>query len=209
LPILTGCDGRGRPSRKKDDAWQHVKVSPEPSLSSIFRRFTVKALTQRAETDLQISLWHEAATSHWARADLSRRQRGRAMRPIYLALCAAIAVTPVAAQQKAATADGAQVFTMVCAMCHSVQPPAKAAPPMSHVTAYYLRKHVDTTAAAAAIVDYLKKPEAARSLMPPMAIERFGLMPAQSHLSDAQLDAVARYVLTLADTAHGHGRMRH
>jgi cytochrome c len=131
------------------------------------------------------------------------------MRPIVLAVVTMVAVTPVAAQQQAAATDGAQVFTMVCAMCHSVQPPAKAAPPMSHVTGNYLRKHLDTTAAAAAIVAYLKKPEAARSLMPPMAIERFGLMPAQSHLSDAQLDAVARYVLTLADTTHGHGRMRH
>jgi mono/diheme cytochrome c family protein len=129
------------------------------------------------------------------------------MRPIYLALFTAMTVTPLGAQERAAAADGAQVFTMVCAMCHSVQPPAKAAPPMSHVTAYYLRKHGDTTAAAAAIVAYLKKPEAARSLLPPMAIERFGLMPAQSHLSDAQLNAGARYVLTLADTAHG--RMRH
>ncbi len=131
------------------------------------------------------------------------------MRPIYLTLTTALALTPLGAQQQAAPVDGAQVFGMVCAMCHSVQPPAKAAPPMSHVTAYYLRKHGDTTAAATAIVAYLKKPEAARSLMPPMAIERFGLMPAQAHLSDAQLNAVARYVLTLADTAHGHGRMRH
>jgi hypothetical protein len=38
-----------------------------------------------------------------------------------------------------------------------------------------------------------------------MAIERFGLMPAQAHLTDAQRVAVARYVLTLADTAHGQG----
>lgn len=131
------------------------------------------------------------------------------MRPIHVALVTAIALSPLGAQQQAAPVDGSQVFGMVCAMCHSVQPPPKAAPPMSHVTAYYLRKHADTTAAATAIVAYIKKPEAARSLLPAMAIERFGLMPAQTQLSDAQLNAVARYVLTLADTAHGHRGMRH
>lgn len=114
-----------------------------------------------------------------------------------------VAVTPIAAQQRAGTAEGEHIFGMVCAMCHSVQPPAKAAPPMAHVTAFYLRKHADTAAAAAAIAAYLEKPDAARSLLPPMAIERFGLMPAQAHLTPVQRLAVARYVMTLADTAHG------
>lgn len=120
----------------------------------------------------------------------------------------ALWAAPVAAQETTPPADGQAIFEMVCAMCHSVAPPAKAAPPMSHAVAYYLRAHADADAAAAAIVAYLAKPDAAASVMPPHAIERFGLMPAQSHLSDAQLNAVAHYVLTLADTAHvGGGRM--
>jgi cytochrome c5 len=105
--------------------------------------------------------------------------------------------------------EGAQVFDMVCAMCHSVLPPAKAAPPVSHASAYYLRKHVQMSAAVSAIVAYLKAPAADRSAMPAHAIERFGLMPPQAHLTDAQLQAVARYVLAVADTVHVSGSHQH
>jgi mono/diheme cytochrome c family protein len=123
--------------------------------------------------------------------------------PVLLALLAASAA-PLAAQEQAAP-DGAQIFELVCAMCHSVNPPAKAAPPISHAVAFYLRKHGNADTAAAAMVAYLKQPDAERSLIPAMAIERFGLMPSQGHLSDAQLQAVARYALSLADTAHVSG----
>jgi cytochrome c len=109
--------------------------------------------------------------------------------------------TPAAAQQRG-DEEGARIFDMVCAMCHSMTPPAKAAPPMSHAAAYYIRKHDTMPASVAALVAYLKEPVAERSAMPAHAIERFGLMPPQAHLSDAQLQAVARYVLALADTAH-------
>ena len=87
--------------------------------------------------------------------------------------------------------------------------PAEGGPPISHAAAYYLRKHASPDSAAAAIVAYLKEPAAERSLLPAHAIERFGIMPSQAHLSNAQLNAVARYVLTLADTAHGGGGMQH
>jgi cytochrome c5 len=110
---------------------------------------------------------------------------------------------------RAAHPEGAQVFDMVCAMCHSVLPPHKAAPPVSHASAYYLRKHVQLPAAVAAMVAYLKEPAADRSAMPAHAIERFGLMPAQAHLTDAQLRAVARYVLAVADTVHVSGNHQH
>ena len=121
----------------------------------------------------------------------------------------ALTAVPAAAQETAAEREGRAVFEMVCAMCHSVAPPAKAAPPISHAAAYYLRKHPSPDSAAAAIVAYLKEPAAERSLLPAHAVERFGLMPSQGHLSNDQLGAVARYVLTLADTAHGGGEMQH
>jgi len=121
----------------------------------------------------------------------------------------ALGAVPAAGQQTArqAVPDGAQLFELVCAMCHSVEPPAKAAPPMSHAAAYYVRRFGATPAAVTAMVAFLKEPAAERSVMPAHAIERFGLMPSQGHLSDAQLEAVVRYALTLADTAHvsGHG----
>ena len=113
---------------------------------------------------------------------------------------------PISAQQTSSNdQDGKHVFEMVCSMCHSVAPPAKAAPPMSHATAYYLRKHPKREDAESAIVAYLRAPDAKKSVMPAHVIERFGLMPAQGHLSEAQLKAVAKYVLTIADTAHVRG----
>ncbi|MBR9988525.1 MAG: cytochrome c [Gemmatimonadetes bacterium] len=132
------------------------------------------------------------------------------MRSIYF-MTGLLAVTalPAAAQQAAAQPDGRAVFEMVCAMCHSVAPPAKLAPPMSHAAAYYARRYSMPDSAAAAMVAYLKEPVAEKSAMPAHAIERFGLMPAQAHLSEEQLKAVARFVLTLADTAHGGGGMQH
>jgi mono/diheme cytochrome c family protein len=124
---------------------------------------------------------------------------------LFVAVLLAGGAASLAAQEPAAPADGAQIFGLVCAMCHSVNPPPKAAPPISHAVAYYLRKHESADSALAALVAYLRKPEAERSVMPPMAIERFGLMPSQGHLSDAQLLAVARYALSLADSAHVAG----
>jgi cytochrome c len=109
---------------------------------------------------------------------------------------------PAAAQQGP---DGAQVFELVCAMCHSVNPPAKAAPPISHAAAYYLRKHGTAAAAATAMVLFGGERGAGPSPMPAHAIERWGLMPPQGHLSEAHLQAVARYVITLADTVHVRG----
>jgi cytochrome c len=128
------------------------------------------------------------------------------MRGVFLTVCVfVLSAPPAAGQQAAAQPDGHAIFELACAMCHSVKPPAKAAPPMSHAAAYYVRRYPSADSAAAALVAYLKEPAAERSVMPAHAIERFGLMPSQAHLSNEQLEAVARYVLTLADPAHGSG----
>jgi cytochrome c len=129
--------------------------------------------------------------------------------PALLVLLVIRAATLAAQERAPAAPDGAQLFELVCAMCHSVNPPPKAAPPISHAVAYYLRTHESADSALSAMVAYLRKPEAERSVMPPMAIERFGLMPSQGHLSDAQLLAVARYALSLADSAHVTGGHQH
>jgi cytochrome c len=126
------------------------------------------------------------------------------MAKVWIAVALLMAGAGSVAAQQAQTGEGEQLFNLVCTMCHSVNPPAKAAPPMSHAAAYYVRKFADRTAAVGALVAFLKEPAAERSAMPAHAIERFGLMPPQSHLSDAQLQAVARYALTLADTTHVH-----
>lgn len=125
----------------------------------------------------------------------------RSMLSVIAALALAAAAFAQGAPQQAKT-EGEQVFQTVCSVCHSVQPPHKAAPPMAHAAAYYLRRHGNADSAAAAIVAYIKQPVAERSAMPPHVIKRFGIMPPHGHLSEAQLAAAARYVLTLADTMH-------
>jgi mono/diheme cytochrome c family protein len=121
----------------------------------------------------------------------------------------ALAVTLGAGQTRPAADDGREVFERVCAACHSLHPPAQAAPPISHAAAYYVQRHAGAEAAAAAMVAYLKQPDAARSLLPARALERFGLMPPVDYLSDEELLAVARYALSLPDTAHGRGGHQH
>lgn len=114
--------------------------------------------------------------------------------------------TPPTLAQDAQSPDGEQLFQLVCAMCHPVSPPAQLAPPISHAAAYYLRMHQDPEATLAAMVAFLREPSEEASAMPPHAIERFGLMPPQSHLSEDQLRAVSRYAISLADTVHVTGR---
>jgi cytochrome c len=128
------------------------------------------------------------------------------MRVAALLVVLAPLMTAPAGAQDAPPPEGAQIFQLVCAMCHSVNPPPKAAPPISHAAAYYLRRHGEVDAAMAAMVTFLKEPSAETSAMPPHAVERFGLMPPQDHLTDAQLRAVALYSLSLADTVHVRGR---
>jgi cytochrome c len=123
----------------------------------------------------------------------------------FLVILMASPALPATAQD-APPLEGEQLFQLVCAMCHSVNPPAKAAPPISHAAAYYIRMQGDRERALSAMVTFLREPSVETSAMPPHAVERFGLMPPQSHLTDAQLRAVALYSLSLADTVHVTGR---
>ncbi|MBX3174047.1 MAG: c-type cytochrome [Gemmatimonadaceae bacterium] len=115
---------------------------------------------------------------------------------LLLAGLASLASAPVKAQQ--ATPDGKATFEVLCASCHSVSPPAKTAPPMTHVIRHYRQAFATDSAGIEAIVRWVQAPAAEHSKMPAHAIERFGLMPAFP-LPEEQLRAVARYVWTLTD----------
>lgn len=94
---------------------------------------------------------------------------------------------------------GAQVFESICSQCHSLSPPAKLAPPMRHV-ARHLRMRFETEEAATRhILTFLPAPDSTSSIMPPMARQRFGLMPPQP-LPKPYLEAVARYVWYLGES---------
>jgi hypothetical protein len=103
-------------------------------------------------------------------------------------------------------ARGKQIFETVCAGCHTVEPPPDSAPPMAHVVRH-LRMELKTYEAFAEHVrSYVSAPAAERSLLPPMAIERFGLMGALP-MGDSILTDVAAYLWTLGDSARpGRGK---
>lgn len=129
------------------------------------------------------------------------------MRPFrLLGVTLALAAATVDAQQPTAPA-GKTTFDVVCAACHSLVPPARTAPPMTHIVQYYRRAYATEAEGVEAIVRWVQQPDAARSKLPAHARERFGLMPAFP-LPEAQLREVATYVWRLgADstaTAHDH-----
>ncbi|MEJ2538779.1 MAG: cytochrome c [Gemmatimonadota bacterium] len=120
-----------------------------------------------------------------------------------------ILLTQVVGPDPEDVARGAQVFELVCAGCHSLDPPPDSAPPMRHVSAH-LRRELDTFEAFAEHVrTYVPAPSAEASLLPPRALERFGLMDALP-LTEDVLTAAAAYIWTLADSAvvMGPGAMR-
>lgn len=119
---------------------------------------------------------------------------------------AAAAGAQVTAPDSALLAQGKQLVSTVCAACHTEQPPAKLAPPLAHVSnRYRMQLKGDRDMALERIVAWIKAPAKDKSLMPPMAIERFGLM-APLPLPDDQLRAAAAYVWSLSEgQQHGMG----
>lgn len=97
-------------------------------------------------------------------------------------------------------AEGKKIFDEVCTQCHTLAPPPKLAPPMAMVAAHlrdaFPEDRGGEEAAVAHILAYAPAPDAERSIMPPHAIQRFGLMAPQD-LPPEQLEKVARYVWSL------------
>lgn len=124
-------------------------------------------------------------------------------------LTLALASASVAASAQRAVADsvqlaqGKQLVSTVCVACHTEQPPPKLAPPLAHVSRRYRMQHQgDRDKALERIVAWIKAPAKEKSLMPAMAIERFGLM-APLPLPDEQLRAAAAYVWSLSEAETG------
>jgi len=78
---------------------------------------------------------------------------------------------------------------------------------MSNIAQHYRAAARDTADAIALLSDWIREPDADRSLLPADAIVTFGVMPPIG-LGESRIDAVARYVLTLADSASGAGAGR-
>ena len=126
------------------------------------------------------------------------------VRSLVLALVMPAGVLVAQGADAATIAAGKQVFETTCTSCHTVQPPVKNAPPMSHIARHYRQAVPARDSAIARLEAWLVEPDPARSLLPAHARERFGLMP-MIPLEAEQRRAVAAYVWTLADSARMGG----
>ena len=97
--------------------------------------------------------------------------------------------------RSAQLARGKQTVQNVCSVCHTQAAPPTKAPPFPMVAMYYRRGMTDS-AAAAAIVAWVRAPAADRSRLPAMVIQHFGLMPAL-RLDERTLNDAALYILSL------------
>lgn len=121
------------------------------------------------------------------------------MRTLRLFSVAALMLFAARVQAQEAAVSGELTFRVVCAACHTLNPPYEKAPPMTHIARHYRQAFTSEAEGVEAIVQWVLKPEAARSKMPAHAIERFGIMPAFP-LPEAQLRDVAKYVWDLGAT---------
>ncbi|MBX3131778.1 MAG: c-type cytochrome [Gemmatimonadaceae bacterium] len=113
---------------------------------------------------------------------------------------ALVAFVTARVQAQEPAVSGELTFRVVCAACHTLNPPYEKAPPMTHIARHYRQAFTTEAEGVEAIVQWVLKPDAARSKMPAHAIERFGIMPAFP-LPEAQLRDVAKYVWDLGAPA--------
>ena len=121
-----------------------------------------------------------------------------------------LVVTAVALMAK--EVDGYEVYKKNCKMCHIEQITKKEtmkifktlkAPPMIEVSHQLQRNiiikddddDVKRFVVISFIKEYLKKPSLDYSMCEAGAIDNFGIMPSQKHLSDAEREAVANWIL--------------
>lgn len=95
--------------------------------------------------------------------------------------------------------EGEALFNDICGQCHTVAPPAKLAPPIRHVMRHLRTTFADDAEVLGHLSSHLPFPGAARSALPPMAVERWGVMPPQPLPADI-LRKVGACVLTLDDS---------
>lgn len=89
---------------------------------------------------------------------------------------------------------GAKVYQSACMSCHTLAAKEEGiAPPLFGVKDHVIKAYPERTAFIKRVVDWVKAPNANDVLMPG-AVKKFGLMPAQTQLSDADLQAVAAFI---------------
>ena len=91
--------------------------------------------------------------------------------------------------------QGKAVYEKVCIACHNYLPPPKNAPPMLGVSGHYHQTFTDKEQAISHIANFIQQPAKAKSKLPPMAINTWGLMPPLAlPLSAEEVQAVSSWV---------------
>ncbi len=133
-----------------------------------------------------------------------RKSYAPAPRPAVAVAAPAKPAIPEAAQAAGVDAKlfkkGKEQYALFCTACHKIEVPGDGpphdvpmlAPPAFAVADHYRRGYPDSEERVAAIIAYVKNPEAANPQMPG-AIRRFGKMPALP-LPDDILESVAVYL---------------
>ncbi|TXH67949.1 MAG: cytochrome c [Thiothrix sp.] len=112
-----------------------------------------------------------------------------------------------------ATHPGARVYQSACMSCHALATKEEGvAPPLFGVKDHVLKAYPERAAFIQRIVAWVQAPNPQDVLMPG-AVKKFGLMPAQTQLSEADLQAVAEFIydtdLTKPDWYAAHYQAEH
>ena len=89
---------------------------------------------------------------------------------------------------------GAKVYQSACMSCHALAAKEEGiAPPLFGVKDHVIKTYPERMAFIQRVVAWVKAPNPNDVLMPG-AVKKFGLMPAQTQISDAELQAVAEFI---------------
>ncbi|MGD2068873.1 MAG: cytochrome c [Gemmatimonadota bacterium] len=103
----------------------------------------------------------------------------------------------VARSTSPAHVDGWTLFTNNCGECHTLQPPGKTAPPMASVLRRYGTEYATRQDTRAAMVFWVRYPDAEWAVMPKEILRDHGLMPAPE-LSVDEVEEIVDYLLSLS-----------
>ena len=79
--------------------------------------------------------------------------------------------------------QGRATYDRICFACHTITPPPRNAPPIVGLAAHLHERFAKRDDAVAHIVDYVRAPSAEKSVLPPQAIQRWGVRDAAARAS--------------------------
>lgn len=101
---------------------------------------------------------------------------------------------PAAIDVAKLTHPGAKIYQAACMSCHALAAKEEGiAPPLFGVKDHVIKAYPERAAFIQRVMAWVKTPNPNDVLMPG-AVKKFGLMPAQTQLSDADLQAVAEFI---------------